>query len=869
MTNWLKALFRPPRDQEIHDEIQSHLDMRTEWNRSAGLPSGRAQLDARRRFGNPTLIAEETSAIHRASWSTAARQDVRYGLRAFRRAPVFTLTAIVTVALGIGASTAVFSVVDRILFRALPYPDSDRLVSVGMLAPYADNNEFLMVPSYRRLQDQQTPFLSMAAFGFSSPCDLTESNPVRLSCALVDAAFLPTFGIRPMAGRNFTAAEDVPNAPAVALLTYGFWMRRFAGDSGIVGRAILIDDKSVTVVGILPRDFELFNLSQVDLLMPVALLPDQSTRVVRAFARLKPGVSIAQAQSALQPLFAEETPHIPKEYLPGMSLVVRPLRDRQIANVRTASWTLLVAVGTVLLMACANVANLLLARSASRRRELAVRHALGAGRARLIRQTLTESLLLAVAGATAGCGLAWGLLRFFVAIAPNGITRLDQASLDVRVLLFTAAVSILAGLAFGMAPALERPDAEALSGGRSIAGFRGALRHGLVSLQIAASLLLLSGASLLVRALWRMEHVPLGIQPDHALSARFVLSKSYRQARVLAFYEGLEARLNRLPGAIAAISDTIPPGGSMSTPFSAIAVEGRPWLPEGVGGGVSWRYITPGYFGALGIPILRGRTFNEEDRSANASAIIINQTLAQRLFPGQDPLGRHILRSAKGEWHTVVGVCGDIRNRGLSRPPEPEYYVARKHVPDEIFGDGSRVLGGIVTVRSPFDAQAVAAALRADFTELDPTLPVEIETIQARFQKLTDGPRFDAMLLAGFAATGLVLAAIGIYSVIAFLVMQRTREVGIRMALGATPASVVGLFLRHAAPWTAAGLCMGILGSIFASRLLSSLLFEAQGRDWPSFVIAAATLCAVALCAACLPARRAAQIDPVKTLRQD
>jgi predicted permease len=884
MTNWIERILRRGRRaQEIHDEIESHLDMRADWNRAAGMPSPQARLDARRKFGNATLIEEDVRAVHRAPWLAAIGQDLRYSLRSFRRTPVFTLTAVVTVALGIGASTAVFSVVDRILFRPLPYPEANRLVSVGMLSS-ADTNEFLMAPSYLRFRDRQTPFSSMASFGFTSACDLTEANPARLRCARVDSAFLPTFGIVPLAGRNFTVAEDRPNAPAVALLSFGFWMDRFAGDPGVIGRSIPIDQQPTTIIGVLPRGFELFNLSPIDLLMPEALLPNQSMRAVRAFARLKPGVSVGQARAALAPLFLEESQYLPPEYRNGgLSLAVRSLRDRQIAPVRTASWALLAAVLLVLLMACANVANLLLARAASRRRELAVRYALGAGRARLVRLALTESLLLATTGAAGGCALAWALLRWFIAIAPNGITRLEQATLDLRVLAFTVAVSVVAGILFGLAPALERPDAEAFSG-RSITSFRGWLRPMLIAAQIAASLVLLTGAGLLLGTLWRMEHVPLGINPDHVVTARFVLSKTYPQARILAFYEGLESRLNRLccgadpqvnagahgSASAAAIGDSVPPiGGTGATPFSALRVEGRPGLAEAMRGGVSWRYVTPRYFPALGIPILRGRTFNEQDREPAAAAIIVNQALAQRLFLGQDPIGRRMFPTAKGQWHTVVGLVGDVRGRGLSLPAEPEYYVVRKHAPDEIFGDGSGVRSASAIVRSASAPEAVAAAIRSQIAELDPTLPVQVETMSQRVRGLTEGPRFNAMLLAGFGAAGLLLAAIGIYGVIAFLVSQRTREVGVRMALGATPAAVIRLFVKHAARWTAAGLCVGLAGSIAATRLLTSMLFGTGGRDWWSFVASAAMLSVVALAAAWLPARRAARIDPVRTLRDE
>jgi putative ABC transport system permease protein len=323
-----------------------------------------------------------------------------------------------------------------------------------------------------------------------------------------------------------------------------------------------------------------------------------------------------------------------------------------------------------------------------------------------------------------------------------------------------------------------------------------------------------------------------------------------------------------LPGAEVAISDTVPFGGTGATPYAALSVEGEPPLPEGTRGGVSRRYITPGFFAALGIPILRGRTFNEQDREADAAAIVINQTLARRLFPGRDPIGRRMFRSSKGQWHTVTGVVGDVRLRGFSQSTEPEYYLVRKHQPDEIAGDGSVSREARVIVRGPTEAQA-AAAIRSKIAELDPALPVEIESIQERVRGLTEGPRFNATLLGGFAATGLLLAAVGIYGVIAFLVSQRTREVGVRMALGASPAAVVRLFLGHAARWTAAGLAIGLAGSIAATRFLNSILFEAGARDWWSFVAAAATLLAVALAAAWLPARRATRIDPMQALRAE
>ncbi|HUI55804.1 MAG TPA: ABC transporter permease, partial [Bryobacteraceae bacterium] len=526
MMKWL----RRNRAREIHEEVESHLEMRAEWNQQAGVAPEEARAAARRQLGNAALLEEDVRRVHALPWFETIGQDLRYALRGFRRSPVFTVTAALTIALGIGASSAVFSVVDRILFRPLPYLDAGRLVSFGMVAPSADKNEFLMAENYVRLRARQTAFASFTSFGFISPCDLTEQNAARLQCAMVESTFLPTFGIQPVLGRNFTKQEDRPGAPKVALLSYSFWRSRFNGDRGTIGRTILVDAQPTAIIGVLPRDFELFNLTPFDLLIPEAI--DEARpgngRAFRVFARLKPGVSLQQAREAMLPLFEDERRTIPPEFRGEVRMVIRPLRDRQIADVRTASWTLFGAVMVVLLIACGNVANLMLARSASRRRELAIRAAIGAGRARLVRQNITESLLLAGLGAVAGCGLAWALIRFFVAVAPNGITRLDHASLDSRVLLFAVALSIASGVLFGSAATVESPSAGMLAAGRGVVSARGLLRHVLIAAQIAASLILLSGASLLLRSLWNLEKVPLGMDTDHAVAAHFVLGGAYQ-----------------------------------------------------------------------------------------------------------------------------------------------------------------------------------------------------------------------------------------------------------------------------------------------------------------------------------------------------
>ena len=870
MKNWFR---RRNRAAEIHEEVQSHLEMREDWNRAGGASSGDAQARARRQFGNAALIEEEVRRVHGLPWLESLARDARFALRGFRRSPVFATTAVLTIALGIGSSTAVFSLVDRILFRPLPYPQADRLVSVGFIAPSADKVEFMMADGYVDFRNHQTPFASITSFGFISDCDLSEANAVRMRCAMVESTFLPTFGIEPALGRNFTHAEDQPNAPKVALLSYAFWKSRFGGDAGVLDRSILVDGQPTRILGVLPRDFELFNLSPIDLLIPEAINEARpgNGRAFRVFARLRPGVTIEQARRALQPLFEQTRRLVPPQFRNELRLAIRPLRERQIGDMRMASWTLFAAVLVVLLIAAANVANLMVARSASRRQEWAIRAAIGAGRWRMIRQVLTESLLLAGLGAAAGCGLAWGLLRFFVSVAPCGIMRLDQAAIDGRVLLFAVAISVASGLLFGLAPALDTPASANMAAGRTVVSARGMLRHLLIAGQIAASLILLTGAGLLLRSLWNLEKVPLGMDTAHTVAAHFVIGKG---PSPLAFFNRLETRLTGMPGSQAyAIADNIPPfGGSRSMPFFVLHVEGRPPFPEGAGGMAGWRYITPGYFAAMGIPIVRGRAFTEQERDSTDLPMIVSRDLARRLFADSDALGRHVLQTTDGAWHTVVGVAGDVLNNGLDHQPGPEFYLLRKHIPDATYNNeapGTGWRAATVIVRSPLETQAIAKMIRAAVSELDPAVPVSVETLEERAGTLTVAPRFDALLLGGFAGVGLLLAAIGIYGVIAFLVSQRTREIGVRMALGASPTAVTRMFLRHAAGWTMAGILAGLAGSVVAARLLAGMLFQVDAHDPWGLAAGSITLFAVALAAAWLPARRAARIDPIRTLRDE
>jgi putative ABC transport system permease protein len=805
-------------------------------------------------------------------------QDLRHSLRALGRNPAFTLTAILAAAISIGSSTAVFSAVDRILFRSLPYAGEQALVSTGIMAPL-DTNEFLFASAYFDLRRNPGPFATVTSFQAGGiACDLTEQNPVRKQCLRVESNFLETLGVHPLVGRSFTAAEDVPNGPRVAMISYGVWRSRFAANPAAVGQNLNIDGVPTRITGVLPADFVMPTLTHADILLPEALdeSREREGRALRVFARLKPGVTAAGARQQLQPYLARVLEGVPPQFRKEVTLRVRALRDRQVGEARTASVALFGAVLAVLLIACANIANLLLARAAGRERELAVRAAMGASRGRLARLALTESLLLAAAGGALGCLLAGLLLRVFQGIAPSGLPRLEEAAIDGRVLGFAVAVTLFSGIVFGLFPALRPARGGLSSGTRSTGSTRGWLRGGLVTAQIAVSLILLTGAALLLGSLQRLESVPLGFESEHVVTAQFVLGRQHYEhsAQQLAIFEQLETRSAALPGVTAAaVSDSLPPsGGTRGRPFSTIEVEGKPRLPEGTGGMVAWRYVSPGYFAAMDIPLRRGRGFTAEDRAGSAYSIVLSETLARRMFGNEDPLGRHTLRGPHSEWFTVVGVAADVRNRGLAAGAAPEYYVVRKSVPDLTWANQEPPLGwrgATVVVRTALSPKLAEAELRSLFTALDPALPVEIHSMRERLSGITERPRFQATLLGAFAAIGVLLAAIGLFGVMSFLVAQRRRELGVRMALGATPASVVRLTLSFAARWTVAGIVIGTAGAFVVTQWLRALLFQVDPHDARALGIAAVLLIAVTLAAAAGPARRAARTDLITTLREE
>jgi putative ABC transport system permease protein len=872
----LLGLFGKRRlDETMDAELRAHLELLTDENIRRGMNPEEALFKARREFGG----VEQTKEVYRGQrglpFLDALLQDLRFALRTLRRQAGFSLAVVLILALGIGATTAVFSVVDRILFRSLPYPEDDRLVSFGVKAPF-ENLEFMLAPEYGVLRKQSVPFEAMTSLATGGgDCDLTEENPVRVSCALVESTFLSTLGLHPALGRDFVPNDDLLNAPRVAILSHGLWRARYGSDPRVIGKILNVDDKPVEVIGVLPAVFEMPNLGTADMLLPEALdesaLDRNNPRILlRAFARLQPGINIPQAAAALQPWFQESLRFVPPQFRAEVSLHVQSLRDRQMADSRVGAWILLGAVAALLLLSCSNVANLLLARAAGRKREFAVRTALGAGRMRLARQTLTESVLLGTIGGVAGVFVAYALLRMFVSIAPEGIQRLQQASLDARVLSVDLAVSIVCGILFGIVPAMKKPSPQSLNSRDSRGFSRLLFRQALVCSQMGASVILLAGAGLLLRTLWNIQRAPLGLDPQRVVIAHISLGEHrYPDTpRQWALFNQLWDRLKRVPGVTSlALSNSLPPaGGVQATFFASLEVSGRPRLAQGTGGMVDWRTITPGYFPALNIPILRGRGFTENDLAPTENPVVLSATLAAKLFPGQDPLGKTLRFNSfdtQGPWRTVVGIAADVKNDGLTASTSPEFYIPWKNEPE------AHIQRSFVILRSSLNDATLVHWVRAEIANVDPTLPVEFTTMDQRVSKLAEGPRFDAVLLSLFAFMGVLLAAMGIYGLVGFLVAQQTREIGVRMALGASPQNILRMVLSTVARWTLGGAVVGILGAWFSARLLESLLFEVKTHDPVLLCGAVLLLLAAAFLAAWIPARRAMRVDPMVALRYE
>ena len=794
--------------------------------------------------------------------------DFRFALRQLRKSPGFALVAVLVLALGVGANTAVFSVVDAVLLRPLPYPGSDRLVSVVETFTRNTADEVTLTPDFLDWRAQNHVFTAMAGFTDRTRILTGLEEPLQLRTVKASADLLTILNVQPLLGRNFLRGEDQKGHDQVAILSYGLWQRGFGGNRNILGRSITLDDQAITVVGILPRDFR-FPTEAIDLMTPLGKNEEaelkrgnEMTGIRNVIARLKPGVSLQQARAEMDVIES----HLPRPFT-NMQLSIRvlPLQERLVGNARATLLTLLCAVGFLLLMACANVANLLLSRAVARQREMAVRAALGASGARLAAQLLVESLVLGALACAGGLAVAFWTRSLLLNLVATSVTGLEALPLDFRVLAFAAMAALGSAVVFGLGPALAgagAPIAASLSSdSRSLTG--GARRqfwlNTLASAQVAIAIVLLTGGGLMLQSFWKMRYRDLGFQPNHLLMAEFTLSQSRYPAgpRQVAFLDQLVEAVRNLPGVQDAAIGVVPPGFGHAT--NGFGIEGRP-MPPGQFPIARQFAVSAAYLRVMGIPILRGRNLAASDTASANPVALVSETFARRFFPGEEVLGKRI-RSARNEaWRTIVGVVGDVKTAGLAVAPEAVFYFPYQQAASD----------PALVIRTALDAAALGPALRKRVAQLDPLQPVaSIETMEQHLTDSVSRPRLATILLACFAALGLLLAGVGLYGVMSFLVRWRFREIGIRLAIGAQPRDVMAMVLMRSLRVMLAGAAAGIGCALWLNRLMHVLLYGISPADPLTFAAAVVFLCVVGMTASYIPARQAARIDPMATLRAE
>jgi putative ABC transport system permease protein len=809
----------------------------------------------------------------------ALLQDLRFALRGLVKQRGFTLVALLTLALGIGANSAIFGIVNAVLLRPLPYQNPDRVV---LLWSHWTNWTKTWV-SQGELVDYQQQARSLEHVAAFSPASFNltgAGDPLRVRAVQVQPAIFEALGARPIAGRVFAADEDVPGHEHVALLTEGLWRSQFGGDPSIVGRTIQLDTEPYTVVGVLPADLRLpldyASRAFTQVWVPLALGPNdpqqRGNHGLNALGRLRPGIRLAQAQAEIDTITKGFQKQYPNNYDREFGLTLVPAPVEVFGEIRPALFVLLLAVGAVLLIACANVASLLLARSEARQKELAIRVVLGAGRGRIMRQLLTESIALSGLGGAAGIALAYGLTRVLVALDPLKIPRVQDIAIDRRVLVFTAAIALVTGVLFGIVPALQssRTDLQPVlkEGGRDSRTGAGWLRRVLVVGEIAASVVLVAAALLLARSFARLLDVDAGFNPSHVLTLRTSLppaSYATGAASVRAFAD-LGRRLRETPGVQAA-------GGVTGLPLATtrgdwgVRIEGRPAAPAQTNDAADWQVVTPGYFEAIGTPLRAGRTFDDADAADTLPVIVVNEAMAKKYWPGVSPIGRRMMMGGNGVWLTVVGVVADVHHRGLDVLPRPEMY--RPHAQFR-YGPATAPAVTALTwvMRTTADPLAATSYARAAVAAVDPGLGIsEVATMEQVLADSTSDRRLNMLLFALLGGLALALATVGVYGVVAHSVTRRTHEIGVRMAIGATPADVVRMVLDEGGRLAVAGVAAGSIVAFAGARLIRGLLFEVSATDPLTFGGVAIGLLGVALLASYVPARRATRVDPMIALR--
>jgi putative ABC transport system permease protein len=806
-------------------------------------------------------------------------QDLRYGFRTLLKHPGFTAAAVLTLALGIGASTAIFSVVHAVVLRPLPFPEPERLVMVWEADKSgADSN--MGYSTFADWRSQNHSFAAISALGDWSPTLTGASEPQALNGQRVTWHFFSVLQVKPMLGRDFTDEDDRPNAPRVAIISYDLWQRSFGRDTSLLGKSILLSGIERTLIGVMPPNFQpLLNPinKRVDVWRPLGYAGEappacRSCRHLRTIGRVRQGVPIAQAQSELATIQQRIEKDHPSDYS-SSGIRLKPLHEQFAGAAQPVLFLLFGAVGFVMLIVCANVANLMLARTASRKKELALRLALGASRARILKQILTESILLATFGGALGVLLALFGTQWLVSLAPRDIPRIEQVGLDPVVLAFALGLSLLTSILFGLIPALAAAKTDLQRdlklGGRGSSGLTNRWLHqALVVADVALAMVLLAGAGLMFRSMARLLDVPSGVSPENVLTMKLSLfgseySGSDANARVLAtFHQALE-RISSLPGVKSAgVVSQLPLSGEFD--MYGVQIKDKPVAnPEDAPG--AFRYgVTPGYIEALGIPVRRGRTITAQDHEKAQPVVLINELFANRIWPGEDPLGKMIqIGGPERPWRTVVGVVGDVRHEGLDGPPKLQLYVPEAQWFDP---DSDMTL----VIRTNGNPTAITAAAREAVWSVSRNVRItEVASMDRVIGASVAQRRFPMMMLALFAVAALLLSALGLYGVMAYAVTQRTPELGVRIALGARPREVLWLVLRQGLYSVSIGLAVGLFGALALRGLIKGLLFQVQASDPATLVSVAVVLVVVALLACWIPARRATKVDPLVALRYE
>jgi predicted permease len=802
------------------------------------------------------------------------QSELRYAVRQLLKSPAFALVAILGLGLGIGANIALFSVVYSVLLRPLPYHDPDRLVRLTSTSEAQHLTRVgFSYPRYLEVQQRQQVFSDLALSAGNAFTLTGRGDPEQLIGLHASSTLLPTLGLEPLLGRNFSPDEDRPGGQHVALISHAMWQQRFNRDPSVIGQALTLDGAPYTIIGVLPEAASAFPLNQLQIWVPRPaevpyLVPSQLNNggyFFQAIARLRPGVSLEQAREAMNLIAGGYRAANPSNVDAPSQIEIVPLLDDAVGAQRQSYLLLFGAVGCVLLIACANIANLLLARFAGRRREIAARFALGAGRAEVVRQLVTESMLVAVLGGLVGLVLAQWALAALATFGADLIPRVLEIRIDPLALGFSLLVTLATGLAIGLLPALQASSVNVLEAlkeaGRGSVGSGHRLRASLLVAEVSLSLVLLIAAGLLLTSFARLQRVEPGFEPDGVFTAQLVLPpQRYTREKLVAFYERLYQRLAMLPGSTsAALTDRVPLTGAQ-TP-APVAVMGRPLPPMSERPHANRHLVSPRYFSTLGIPIRAGRDFDERDSARVPHVVIVNETFARRHFPGEDPIGRALITGMGQLPSQIVGVVADVRSTSLNTPAEADYFLPALQRPETFTN---------ILVRTNVSSAAMAAAVRDALRGVDPELPLlQPQALTTRIAQTVANRKLALVLLAGFAALALLLASLGVYSVMAHLVAYRTGEIGLRMALGASPAAVMRMVLSHGRRLTLVGIALGIAGALAVSRLMQQALFEVDPADPFVYLALSVTLLLVAECASWFPARRATRIDPVIALRTE